>query len=397
MSSLIFILSFLAFFFNPVINAKKPNCKEIVKKIFTLPSKEEIQRGLLERKLMYSSGKTLASYQGVEIEGFVKNAHLYKEVAQVLAEKIRSFDQRMQDLGFHRPESTRFIISENNFIYPPSYGRFFRNLIWNWRKGFQAVIFVNALKSKTDGPLFVIQDHTVFLHERVHSLLLHTYGKDAFLSSFVAPNEALADFLAAHELGNPTTYIPKNRGTARRDIEKKMFLLRGKKYDFGTNVYTDSIYYSNALWETRKVFGAAAISSFIKDFVDNLDLYRDSFVTFKQWGSKTGHYSAKDELEYFLAVLRRTIADTKSEEDLFKIDRIIIKIASDRKLYLDDIYDASSAIFKSESGLHQYDHDSEIKRAIFHSTNIIHLDEGVSVLLMLKLYMIYLWVFENSD
>ncbi len=400
MSSLILISSFLAFSLSSVVNAKERDCREILKEVFYPSLKEKIRRNVLDSKLMYSSGKVLASRPGFEIEGFVKNAHLYKEAAQVLAEKIHSFDQHIKNLGFSIPKSTRLIISENNLITVPSYGLFFRRLIWNWRKGFQAVIFVNASKSRTDGPLPVIQkDHVVFLHERVHSLLLHTYGSNAFISSFITPNEALADFLTAHELGNLIKYKSKGRTIVTRDIEKKIFIIRGKQHDFGIHPYTDSIYYSNALWETRKVLGAAVLSSFIKDFVDNLDLYRDSFVTLKQWDSKEGLYEgrAKDELEYFLAVLRRTIADTGSVEDLSKIDRVIVKIADDRELRLGRLYSASGAIFKRKNSLHQYDRDLAMKHAILYSTDTILKHEAAFVLLPIKLYWIYLWIFEDSD
>ena len=399
MSSLILISSFLAFSLSPVVNAKERDCREILKEVFYPSLKEKIRRNVLDSKLMYSSGKVLASRPGFEIEGFVKNAHLYKEAAQVLAEKIHSFDQHIKNLGFSIPKSTRLIISENDLITVPSYGLFFRRLIWNWRKGFQTVIFVNASKSITDGPLPVIQNHDVFLHERVHSFLSHTYGNDAFISSFIEPNEGLADFFAAHELGTPTRYHPKYGGILKRDIEKKILMIRGEQYDFGTHPYTDSIYYSNALWEARKVLGAAVLSSFIKDFVDNLDLYRDSFVTLKQWDSKEGLYEgrAKDELEYFLAVLRRTIADTGSVEDLSKIDRVIVKIADDRELRLDHLYNAFKAIFKRKNGLHQYDRDLEMKRAILYSTDTILKHEAAFVLLPIKLYWIYLWIFEDSD
>ncbi len=394
-----FTAFFLTLFLNPVAATEMQNCREVLKQLFHFNLRKNISTSMLNNKLMFSSGKILASYPGIEIESFIKNTDLniYKKVAQLLAEKIRVFDQHLLDLGFRVHGTTRIVLLDKQPAHLQYTGAFFHDLILNWQQGLQAVVVVASLKPGVHGILLIMsKDASLFLHERAHNFLHHTYGQNSFIST-TAIQEALADFLPSHTLGlliQKKPVLKTNNKTATIiDLEKLKTgtIIQTQEQNFGTNAYIDSIYYSNALWETRQALGNESFSTWFKTFVDNLDLYRDSFVTLKQWELKTTNYQdrAKDELEYFLAVLKRTITDVKEKEDVTKVDRVIAKTADKLELDLNRIGHISQVLSKNEDGIHSYDHEAEMKRALINGVYIIHEHEFRFTLALLLAYFIY--------
>ena len=332
----------------PLATAKKLNCFELFKQaILGTPQATPY------RKVIYAPGKTLASYPGVEIVSFVKNSRDYAWVAKELAEKIHTFDQHMADLGFQIPESTRIFLFEDQQIRMPlikrSIGYTFPNLVWRRGQGLQSVIVINYRRTGNAILSDVLNNTDLFLHERAHNIVFHSYNRYAFINSFrdLQLHEAFADFFSAHELGTPH-YFQLNRTQFQRN--------------FGSRAYTDSIHYSNALWEVRQALDSTIFSSLIKNFIDNLSLYRQSFLDLKGWGKKKIKYKkkAKDELEFFLAVLKRTVADVKHEESSRKVDHIVAKIADELELDFNRIGHISQTITKSEIDI-SYDRATEIK------------------------------------
>ena len=326
------------------------------------------------KKLMYTSGEILASYQGIEIESFVKNSHLYKDMAQTLVEKIHTFHQHMADLGFQIPKTTRIVISKakpminNGIVAGTVLGYSSTHLVWNLNRGLQPVAGINIDNEIASLPTMLQNHISFFLHEYTHNIMLRFYNRFAFTNASHGENsmhEALADFFPAHESGIPL--FGKNMPW-ERDIEKKTFQGSDKtqlQHTFGSSVYIDSIHYSNALWKTRQVLDNSTFSSLIKNFIDNLNLYHDSFVTLKGWDAKEITYKtykrrAIDELEFFLAVLRRTMIDTNHEDDMPKIDRIISEIAYELELQTDHIAHISQTITKSKNDIF-YDHTTEME------------------------------------
>ncbi len=354
---LAFLLTLLP---SPLIIAKERSCLELFKKALT-----STPIGLPYRKLMYGQGETLASYPRVEIESFVRNSRDYKWIAQDLAKKMRTFDQHMADLGFQIPESTRIVLLRPGLIQKlltkPLGGYFLPNLVWHRRKGVQSVIGINFVKTGNTIFYDILGNTDLFLHERAHSILSHSYNRYALVNSFqeLHLQEALADFFATHELGIPRYF------KRARDIESKRFhhLDRTQlKRNFGTEQYVDSIHYANALWQVRQAFSNTTFSSLMKNFVDNLNFYRDSFRILKGWGTKKIKYEKRaiDELEFFLAVLKRTVAKTRNEEDALKVDQIVAKIADELGLDSNRIDDVSQKIVKSESDI-SYDFTTDMK------------------------------------
>ena len=392
----------LALLSGPQVIAKKSSCFELFKLAIKFQPMDEIPY----KKFIYASGEILASHRGIEIESFVKNSHLYKNMAQTLAEKIYTFDQHMADLGFQIPKPTRFVLLEpgqiqilrSGFIVGSTSG----NLIWRRNQGLQQIIIINIHKGVFSVPT-ILQDHTaLFLHEYTHNILFRSYNKFTFINSGHSNiEEALADFFPAHELETPLS--GKNEPWWIRDIEKKIFYESDRtelQRKFGKEAYIDSIHYSNALWEIRQALSNATFSSLIKNFVDNLNLYRDSFVALKGWDTKKIKYEKRaiDELEFFLAVFKRTVADTNNEEDMLKIDRIISEIADELGLDADRIGHASQTITKSENDI-SYDLATEIR--ISHIAKyIIHFDislqyaliASVSIPAGVMLYNIYKYI-----
>ena len=392
----------LALLSSPQVIAKKPSCFELFKLAIKFQPMDEIPY----KKFMYASGEILASHRGIEIESFVKNSHLYKNMAQILAEKISTFDQHMADLGFQGPKTTRIVIFEkpkdrNTMGYSTPH------LVWNRNRGLEPVVGININNEDASLPT-MLQNHTdLFLHEYTHNIMLRFYNRFAFTNAFRGENsihEVFADFFPAHESGTPL--FGKNMPW-ERNIEKKTFQGLDKtklQHIFGNNSYVDSIHYSNALWKTRQVLNNATFSSLIKNFVDNLNLYRDSFVALKEWDTKKIIYNKKraiDELEFFLAVLKRTVTDTKSEENaLLKVDQVITEIADELGLDTGRIGHISQTITKSKNDIF-YDHTTEIEIGHIiknmNNLDILFLVAGVPITIWAS-YRIYKYITsKNSD
>ncbi len=350
------LLAFLlALFVNSLAMAQKPSCREFLNIILTsfIPSE-----GIPEGKLTFASGRPLASWPVVEIEGFVQHPHIYREAITTLTEKMHDFDRHLSDLGFELPESTRFVIFDKKPLWPRAYTLIaLRKPRWNWRKGWQMVVLISPPEF-IGGPTSIMQEPSIFLHERTHSLLFRYYNPNTFVNLSQSIHEALADFFPAHQLDRPSYKIGDTSDV--RNIEEKIFYQKNStqlQHNFGINRYTDSIHYSNALWETRKALGAPTLSPLLKNFVDNLNLYRHSFITMKEKvgikiSRKRKRREAIIELEYFLAVLKRTVADAKTEEEIFKVDQVINKIAEELELRPKRINHIAENISKGENGIY---------------------------------------------
>ena len=353
-------ISLLALFLSFSVNAlKRPNCRDWINEIFTLSM--PLTKGIpIKRLLLPSGSQTLGSWRRGEILGFVRDASIYKEAINALVPKIRTFEQYMLDLGFDVPRLTRIVIFDKRPIWPRRSGVYALPVgkrLANIVQKPNNLMVIDLLN--LDDTLSTIRDYSMLLHEHSHNFLNYKYRRDAFINSSISINEAFADFLPAHYRGDPAIGAglgPKGRPI--RDIEKKIFSSTGVWPSLTThlrgNEYVDSIHYSNALWEMRKELGASVLSSLIKDFLENLNFYRHSFVGLqKKAGGKTNRRKkAVEEFEYFLAVFKRTVMELNGEENVAKVDQVTAKIADQLKLDDNRIDHVTKNIFKNHEILY---------------------------------------------
>ncbi len=367
------LLGFAALFFcaPAVMATEKSNCLRTLKKLFA---------GRLHapwHQLIYLPGKTLASYPGVEIAGFLKNARSYGGAARHLARKMQAFDQYMLGLGFARPESSRFVFFNKKHLLPYSQDIYLiRNLIFNvWKGKLQTVTVVAPYSSEWNGPLSIMRDASALLHERTHDFMLRSYGRDAFVNLVPSIKEALADFLPVHQSGVPAIGIGLFEAKIPiRDIEKKVALgnkkavISANRENFGKSYnkeyHNHSLHFSNFLWEMRQALGASVLSGLVKDFMDNLNFYSASFVQLLVKNQGINYQSrAVAELEYFLAVWKRTVVDAGDAEIALKVDSVIGRIADQMALDLGRIDTLVKNISKYDDG-YRYDRAKEIQLGI---------------------------------
>ena len=354
-------LFLLTLFLSLPANAlERRKCRDIVNRLLTrfMP----ITKGAPIRKLLFPWGsQTLASWSNTKVLGFVEDPGIYKEVIGTLRPRMRAFERYMTNLGFKRPKFTRIVVFDKRPTWPRRRGVY----ITPYGKAFSSM---SKMPSGTMGidlhphnVLTVIRELSAFLHEYSHNFLFYTYRRDAFVNSGPSIQEALADFLSAHYRGSPVMGMGLGPGKGPlRDIEKKAFSSSGMGPDLthpdmlGYRKYIDSIHYSNALWEMRKELGASALSSLIKDFIDNLNRYRHSFVELqkKAGGEMDRREKAVKELEYFLAVFKKSVVDSNDEKNVARVDQVIGKIAGELKLDNGRIDYVAQNIFLSEENFY---------------------------------------------
>ncbi len=360
--------------FAPMTFASEQSCIYILKKLAKTWKSSLVQ--VPWHRLMYFPGKTLATYPGVEIAGFVNNPQAYREVVGHLAQKMQAFDQYMLDLGFDQvPESGRFVLFDKKPWRERLQGIYLLNRpVFNlWKGKLQTVVVVDPYSPQMDSLLRTLEDESVVLHERTHHFLLRNYGRGAFVNLHSMIKEALADFFPLHKADTPRLGMNVySEGKPIRDIEQRVGYDKTKTLRVQANLESygklgiphDSMLFSNALWEARQVFGATALSELLKPFVDNLNLYRASFVALVDL-AKGMDYERKivAELEYFLAILKRTAVDNGGDEWAAKADLAIAKLAGELQLRPDRIDAVSQAILKNRDG-QSYDWATEMKGGI---------------------------------
>ncbi len=382
----IFLVALLGLMAGPFFHAEEghneggPSCRQIAASI--VKGWHSGLKFVPWHQLMYVPKKRLAASKGVEIVGFLQDARAFRPFAQVLAEKIHNFDQYMQDLGFIRPKFSRIVFFDKwpwwRVRQASGGGAYVINdLVFNlWKAKMHTVIVIEPGLGRSNSlPKFVRDGGTIF-HERVHTFMFRTYGrKGAYTNYDLTIQEALADFLTAHHLGNPLlgkdTLID---GLPVRDISEKIdYEIRTSDSVPGVraNIWTlgkfgqhhDSLFLSNILWKMRQQIGVVATSQMIKPFVDNLNLYYTSFYESFFIYQEVHAYGLRfmRSVEYFLAVLKRTVRDEglgRGVADI--IDRMILKMAMQLPLDPNRIDAIAQGVVKGEADL-EYGHVEELK------------------------------------
>ncbi len=377
--------------YGPVIAAKKfPNIKKAFSNIekpeskksntaITAAEKKELEKKIEEKieelteihrqgKLMVWPYRRLASSPTVEVVGTIT---VSKKLGQRVAQDIKDFDSSMTKLGFIKPKSTRIVLSDKPILSSTHGPRSITSRIFNIWSGFSD----STIHMKPHyGERILVKSKSTLLHERTHSILKRTYSWRAFVNYNETVNEALADFFSAHKLGNPKI------GKIIRDIEHRFFYFNNKKSgernsldDFvAGEFHNNSMFMSNALWEVRKQLGPEATSKILKLFLDNLNQYRSSFynmsnvkkmIMLRKIPGKTKTKSRKNfinELQYFLAILKRTAYGTENAK---AVNKVIDKIADDLHIPSSNIDEISKTITKSYKSFDYLEEPWQVERS----------------------------------
>ena len=354
-------------------------------------------------KLMYLSGKKLASIPGIEIAGFLKNAGTFKEVAEKLAQRVKNFDRNMERMGFIVPESSRIVLfnkapfslfPRGRMVYAMEYPVF--NL---WKRRQQRLIVIDSPNPHYLYEMLYSAD--IVLHERAHNFLLYTYGKSGLVARNKIIHEALADFFAAHALDDPQIGRYLNDIIPLRDIAKKMSSTKKSRFEVLSgpvdiqkdNYHANSVFFSNILWEVRKLLGAEETSKMLRPFVDNLHLYRKSF---EHWypefagGKRFETLNIKGDLLYFLAVLDKTA-------NKVEVNHVITKIAREWEFNLGEIKNVSRYMKKTGeiTGLDLEEEQKLGVDLVKRATKTLVFKKGVPILVVLGSLKFGTWVYDK--
>lgn len=232
-----------------------------------------------------------------------------------LAQEIGRFERTMTGLGFSKPEAIRVAVIDRNILDYWDSSAKLNGDIWNlWSNTTEEVIVLKTFNASHE----TLKVDTGIFHEMMHAYLKRNYGPDTFIVKNAATEEALADFadvLVRREAGTERRGIVYDNGRAIRNIES-----RESYSDDSADEYLTSLFLSNALWNLKRQIGEEKISSLLKPFVDNLNIYRWSFER---------HYEDEpylaDEVGYFLAVLKKSARDADESK---AVDRVIEQTAA---------------------------------------------------------------------
>lgn len=260
-----------------------------------------------------------------------------RETAQKIADSIDFHDQKMTDIGFSLPEFTIVSIHENRFR--PSSGPAFspHPMISRGSKHFIRMVPFFGDKQYVHEPF-------VAMHERTHSILFATYAPHSRVNAELTYNEALADFFAAHSLGESgSPWIKRNL----RDLEN----LRNNNRDMPSileltgEAHNDGVFLSHLLWKTRDRIGIKAMSEILKPFVDGLNRFDPPA---SEGQSSDVKIVALQKLNFAIAVLERVSAGTPHQDQVRQtIDDYARNLSLDRegiRQLSDNLVDSGSSM-----------------------------------------------------
>ena len=386
----------------PTVAAENLSCRELfglVTGMLMPPVK-----GVPMFSLMYLPGKKLASAPGIEIAGFLKNAGTFREVAEKLAQRVERFDRDMESLGFVVPESSRIVLfNKASFSVLPRMRSIYsvRFPIFNvWKRRQQRLIVVDPPNPDYLHELLYSAD--VVLHERSHDFLLYTYGRGGLVVENKTINEALADFFAIHALDDPQVGRYTYRDISPlRDIDKRvtdtkfgMKVLSGADDIQKGDYHANSVFFSHILWEVRKRLGVEETTKILKPFVDNLNLYRQSFEHWYPEFARSKHLELKfrGDLLYFLAVLNKTVNGAE-------INQVIAEVVKEWGFNLGEIKNISRYMKQNGeiTGLNlALERKISTNFAIINTESLV-LRNGGAILFLLGGWKIATWMFDKSE
>jgi hypothetical protein len=307
---------------NVILNSKE---EKLAANNFSSSVKEELIKAEQLARIMYLPYKTFYSNKdGLEVVGsFLSEDKLALSIFQ----NIEKFDEAMIQQGFTKPRSTRILLNDKPII-PSMLGPFSLKLpsINIWRGKFQKVIALNPQMWNTS----LIGDKTVLFHERTHSLLYSSYGRNSFINTNNTFQEAMADYFSASFANQPhigmwEAKTEKKEAVYVRNISKKYFNLVMAS---ATDYHGNSLYLSSLLWSLREKIGNESVRNILKPLIENLNGYRASFLEVESAKlSGLGKESAfRNQLlfiydfEYFLAILKKTLVENNELDGVQLID-----------------------------------------------------------------------------
>ena len=291
----------------------------------------------------------LASSPGIEVLGLSPSL---RKLAESITASVDAFDQTIDAMGFHKPASTRIIVAQKASKKFPESPSSFRSRIPNfWRARAESLIFIQPVPDDDR----IIRSEDVLLHERAHSIFYRNYSPEAYVNQNPPLTEALADFITAHHTDSPQLYDI-------RDIEKRASFYTnnylGSLVQLTDDEHDNSLFLSHVLWKLRSELGTDPLAHFFKPFVENLNLYRQSF----EEAYETSGYPPQrflDDFEYFLAVL----SETGRHEGMPSVRSVVDEAIADLALDPSRIYDMASKI-EPRPGDFAYDPSSTSQRLL---------------------------------
>jgi len=281
--------------------------------------------------------------------------------AEQIAERVYGFDQHFLSLGFQRPLKT-LIWYEDRSLLPDFYGPFALN----------AEVINRPSQKIADATISTgrdsqyVNDTSLLLHERTHTLLNRTYRSEAWVLENVRFEEALSDFFSAHWLDAPV--IGDNgTGSAIRNLKTREARLGLRSYNRKDLLslqekpeeHLDSLLISHALWSVREALGKELLSESLKLIVDSLNKHHQSYQeSLRAEGREytEGPSAATYDLEYTLVVLKKL---NQSDWQKTSVDEVISRLVQEYQLSDTRIERLAQKLQKSEADFSYVDHAND--------------------------------------
>ena len=238
-----------------------------------------------------------------------------------LAKKLESFDEKMVQIGFQKPEKTRIVINDNPIVPSMTGPLFIKAPMLNiWRGRMENLIVMNPFMRKTA----ITKAPGALFHERSHSFLFRTFKRTSFINETQTFQEAFADFLSARFINDPIIAKVENNQVIRNISIAKPNITMSRHMEY----HDRSVFISSLLWNARTRLGDEKFDALLLPILENLNQYRSSFLKLESAKIK----SAIDhtqlfiyDYEYFLSIMLKTFSEHQEEEEGIKLVRDYVK------------------------------------------------------------------------
>jgi hypothetical protein len=229
-------------------------------------------------RLIFTPYQTRWKSAGIRIVG---GRRIGQEKVNQMGEALVSFDKKLRSLNLAPPQDSRIVISDGKL--PDFTGPCYVNApllsIWNGRC-YPTIDMPRVLNSTVS-----FEDYSILLHERVHSVLHHSFDPESVSAASSSYQETFADILATHVMGRPQ--VGKDFPVPGASIRDLSVPPKGPVYLKATAAEHDnSEHLSSVLWNLRADFMKADTSGesfeqFIGSLLRRLDQHDRALVDYQ--------------------------------------------------------------------------------------------------------------------